>query len=393
MSPLHPTRRRFAGLLSAALSLLAAPRLGGAQEAPPSDRGIGGTGAFPPNDREDQGIGGTGVVGTIRRFGSIVVNDMRIGYEPDVRVTVDGRGARVADLRLGQVVRTAALRDGDRLVTRAIAVVSEVIGPVERHRGDVLTVLGQTIDLGDVPHRTAWPRGVRVRVSGLRRPDGSIAASLIERTRDRVDRVAGMLQASDDGKTLRIGRLVLRDVDRALAGQRIVVRGRARRGVLFATAAESETSILRALMSDRLSLEVFLERRGEHLHLGSGMAVDTAVALATLPEHQVVRAVVSATVEDGRVVVKRVDVVDHAGHTSSSSSGEAFGRANMPGGPGDPHGSAMQGFGQGRSPGVGDPGSFGGFGGPGGFGAPGGFGGFGAPGGFGGPGPGGGAAH
>ena len=50
--------------------MLALPTL---RRAPgqPSDRGIGGTG-FAPGD--DRGIGGTGVIGTIRKFGSIVVN-------------------------------------------------------------------------------------------------------------------------------------------------------------------------------------------------------------------------------------------------------------------------------------------------------------------------------
>ncbi|PJI51852.1 hypothetical protein CTI14_52480, partial [Methylobacterium radiotolerans] len=44
----------------------------------------------------DRGIGGTGVIGTIRRFGSIVVNDLRIAYPPEVEVRIDGTAATCA---------------------------------------------------------------------------------------------------------------------------------------------------------------------------------------------------------------------------------------------------------------------------------------------------------
>ena len=96
-----PTRRLVLRLLAgAALS----PGRAVAQEAP-RDQGIGGTGARPTEPpgqgvgqgvgqgtgEGDRGIGGTGVIGTIRRFGSIVVNDLRIAYPDDVTVRIDGR--------------------------------------------------------------------------------------------------------------------------------------------------------------------------------------------------------------------------------------------------------------------------------------------------------------
>jgi hypothetical protein len=97
------------------------------------DQGIGGTGIRPgPDDEGDRGIGGTGVVGTIRGFGSIIVNDLRIAYPADVPVTVDGRPARVEDLRVGQVVRALALPGENGLATAGIAVIHEVVGPVQR---------------------------------------------------------------------------------------------------------------------------------------------------------------------------------------------------------------------------------------------------------------------
>ncbi|MBE7245533.1 MAG: hypothetical protein INR63_11310, partial [Actinomycetospora chiangmaiensis] len=104
-----PNRRFVLRLLAGAATLPPAPAR--PQEAP-RDQGIGGTGMMrtdaprdPPLGEGDRGIGGTGVIGTIRRFGSIVVNDLRIAYPKDAEVRVDGAPAGIADLRIGQVVR------------------------------------------------------------------------------------------------------------------------------------------------------------------------------------------------------------------------------------------------------------------------------------------------
>ena len=85
-----PSRRSLLRLLlTATLGLTTLRRAPGQ----PSDRGIGGTG-FAPGD--DRGIGGTGVIGTIQKFGSIIVNDLRIAYAPDAEVNIDGRAAKLA---------------------------------------------------------------------------------------------------------------------------------------------------------------------------------------------------------------------------------------------------------------------------------------------------------
>ena len=325
----RPNRRRVLGWVSLAVGGLTSRRLG-AQEAP-VDRGIGGTGAAPPEDRGDQGIGGTGVVGTIRRFGSIVVNDIRIGYAPDVVVTIDGRAARVGDLRLGQVVRTVALTDGERFVTRAIAVTSEVIGPLERRVAHRLTILGQVIDIRALPRRPHWRLGERLRVSGLRRPDGVVVASLVEPTQERQDRIAGTVEQS--GGRLRVGGIALRNVPAALTGQRIVLKGHVIGGVFVASAVEPEVDLLQALMSPRLSLEVLLQRRGDRLRCGSGLEVDDAAFVAVVADHTLVRAVVSASVSAGRIVVDRVSVLDRVGHAEGAARNGASTPAATPAGP------------------------------------------------------------
>ncbi|KMO10044.1 hypothetical protein QR78_30955, partial [Methylobacterium indicum] len=93
----HPSRsaslsRRGLLRLLSGIGWLAAAGPAGAAGDKILDQGIGGTGIRPgPDDEGDRGIGGTGVVGTIRGFGSIIVNDLRIAYPPEVRVTIDGR--------------------------------------------------------------------------------------------------------------------------------------------------------------------------------------------------------------------------------------------------------------------------------------------------------------
>ena len=111
---LRPSRRHVLGLLASAAFL---PGRAPAQEAPIRDQGIGGTGARPTDTpgEGDRGIGGTGVIGTIRRFGSIVVNDLRIAYPDDVAVRIDGAPARASDLRVGHVVRVVARSEGTGL--------------------------------------------------------------------------------------------------------------------------------------------------------------------------------------------------------------------------------------------------------------------------------------
>src|ERR1043165_193242 len=183
-----------------------------------SDQGIGGTGISRGNDH---GIGGTGIVGVIQRFGSIFVNGERIGYAADVPVRIDGEAASVKALRIGHVARVVAQRQANgMLTTNRIDAVSEVVGPIESVKSGEMTVLGQKVAWTG---RENWRVGTQVAVSGLRRTDGVIVASLIEQRRNATARVTGPLERDRDG--LRIGGLRLEGVDAALVGQRVQAAG------------------------------------------------------------------------------------------------------------------------------------------------------------------------
>ncbi|MBX3642353.1 MAG: hypothetical protein KF720_04695 [Rubrivivax sp.] len=139
-------RRACPGLLTAALAAALVVGCGGGGLA----SGEGSTGGV--------GSGGTGTfaMGPISGYGSILVNGVRydisqLGAAP---VDDDGRPRDAASLQLGTVVRVEAGPIDDsvvppRAVARAVAVTSEVVGPVESALADAtgrtLQVAGQTV--------------------------------------------------------------------------------------------------------------------------------------------------------------------------------------------------------------------------------------------------------
>ncbi len=411
------SRRSLLALLAALPACICRPARG---IAGPGDQGIGGTGltASPQGDEDDKdrGIGGTGVIGTIRRFGSIIVNDLRIAYPKDVAVRIDGEEASASALKIGQVVRLVALETGGLFSTRRINVTSEVVGPIEKASAKSLTVLGQTVSLARLQKAQGrWRVGDQVAVSGLRRPGGAIVASLIEKRGSRLEQVAGPIGVAADGTPM-VGHLKLSGVDASLIGQRAVLRGALANGVFDVAHSESERALLGSQVR-KLSIEAYVERSANGLRLGSGLPVSGDDA--SLPIGHAVLAVLETKVGGGgelRVETVRFDRGGGSAGTGSRGPAGSGGGPPRPGGgmlngpgshggpldnPTGPHGDfhapaspggfggpdrmgAPEGFG-----GAGGIGAPGGFGGPGGTGAPGGFGGpggVGAPGGFGGPG-------
>ena len=364
------------------------------------DRGLGGTGAAPVDPSEtlgqDRGIGGTGVIGTIRRFGSILVNDLRVTFPADVSVSIDGRRASPRDLRLGHVVRVLARDRGGVLETRAIVADSEVVGPMEARVEDGLVVLGQRVVLGDGVALPRVRRGDVLAVSGLRRPDGAIVATLVERRRFAASRLNGPVTATPDG-ALAVGGTPVAGLAPELLGRRVALVGRLRGGA-FRTQSVTVAPPVPFAAATRLSLEAYVARAPEGLRLGSGLDVsaDAATLEADLPADLpagAVRAVVVARPDPaGRLDVLSLRVEhdtrgsgrgpgDPGRNTGSRPAGpEGPGRPGGPdaptgfGGPdggrggfgGGPGGGGMGGSGTGRGSGGGPGGGGAGGGGPGG---------------------------
>lgn len=303
---LPPHRRFVLHLLAGAAGLVP---FGARPQEAPRDQGIGGTGARPdpaptepPLGGGDRGIGGTGVIGTIRRFGSIIVNDLRIAYPKDVAVRIDDEPATADALKIGQVVHVVARPgEGGGLSTRRIDVTSEVVGPVEFAEPGRLVVLGQRVVTAGLAGE--WARGARVAVSGLRRPDGVIVASLVESRATGPDRVAGPVRREKGG--LAIGGLRLQGADALVPGRRALVTGRAEAGTMQVTmAALNGTPFPPGLK--QVSIEAYIGRAGRGLALGSGLAVAGKPGGA-VPRQGSVRAVLTASIApDGALTVERL---------------------------------------------------------------------------------------
>ena len=305
-----PNRRFVLRLLAGAAALL--PGSARPQENP-RDQGIGGTGmkmTDEPRDgtlgEGDRGIGGTGVIGTIRRFGSIIVNDLRIAYPPNVEVRIDGEPAKAADLKIGQVVHVVARPQRGGLGTQRIDVTSEVVGPVESVAPGRIVVLGQRVTTAGLAGD--WKPGARVAVSGLRRPDGVIVASLIEPRGSGLDRVAGPVRR-EAGGALAIGGLRLTGADALPPGQRAAVTGTTAGGTLSVTNA-AQVGLPFPPGLQRVSIEAYIGRVGGGLDLGSGLAVSGRAGLR-VPRQGSVKAVLTADIaRDGVLTMERLRIED-----------------------------------------------------------------------------------
>ena len=154
--------------------------------------GVGGTGLEPGSGtglEPGSGVGGTGLqlYGTVTALGSICVNGLRVVYEPDVAVQVDGRTADAEALAVGQVVWVDAVQRDDATRARRIEVWHALVGRIDARAPDGATlrlggrsveVLAETRIAGDRDHALAAGRSVAV--SGLWRDGDHVVATRID---------------------------------------------------------------------------------------------------------------------------------------------------------------------------------------------------------------------
>jgi hypothetical protein len=177
----------------------------------------------------DRGIGGTGFIGTITKFGSIFVNGAEIFYDPKIVVMVDGHRQPSSTLKVGYVahVTASATREG-KLTTKRIASDHELVGPIAALEADqsTATVLGQTVDIGSIDGYNSLTVGDWVAVSGLRRPEGTIVATLLETIPPTSAQIIGQITRSPDG-TAQIGSIkLIGSIADTFLNKRVIVRGK-----------------------------------------------------------------------------------------------------------------------------------------------------------------------
>lgn len=256
-------------------SLLMLPLLAsGAWASPEKRKPKAGTGG--DSTGLDNGIGGTGVVGTIRGFGSIIVNNLRITYPDHASVTIDDAPARISDMRVGHVARVVAKSRGGHYSTSVIAIYSEVVGPIESIDDRSLVVLGQNAEVNEDVSVDGLSVGDWVALSGLRRVDQTLCVSLIEKRNVGEARVAGILRRNLFGQ-LAVGSQTLRGQSDVDLGRRILARGRLLDGALELAAIDPDP--LEPLGVDEIALESYVALEGEDLVLAEGRSLPVGSSL------------------------------------------------------------------------------------------------------------------
>lgn len=202
MKPDSKIRNRVLGLLlSLTLALLPGVAVGGKAGGGIGGTGIegggGGIGGTGRKIANGAGIGGTGIAGfgQIDAFGSVFVNGREYTIDARTAISVDGRPASEAALKLGDIVLVRG--SGDPASRSAAAATIEVrhsvVGRIENIRdgGAVQTILGQTIKAapgarvtesgGAALALSALRSGDTVAVSAIQRADGRWSATQFER--------------------------------------------------------------------------------------------------------------------------------------------------------------------------------------------------------------------
>lgn len=168
------------------------------------------------NEREvEGGIGGTGIVGILTDFGSLIVSGNRIETDGATRFT-DGFGeVSGSSLAKGDSLTIEATTTPSGLLAKRVHVTHPLIGRIETLSGDgkTLRINGTNVQLAQGQRR--FNVGDRVAVSGLWRGD-SVEASGLSKARTNFDLVSGDLGIGGTG-TKRIGGVsVLRSDLRAI---------------------------------------------------------------------------------------------------------------------------------------------------------------------------------
>ena len=152
------------------------------------------------------GIGGTGIVGTLTDFGSLILNGLRVNVPVDLRVGTALGPVAQDRLAIGQTLTVEAETLTGSLIARRVDIMHPVIGRVGKVAAD-----GRLLEVAGVPVRVEpgavaqFREGAKVAVSGVWNQSEIIASriALVEDTPQVV--VAGTVRLSADTGEWRIG--------------------------------------------------------------------------------------------------------------------------------------------------------------------------------------------
>lgn len=160
------------------------------------------------DEEREGGIIGTGIVGTITKLGSIVVNDQHITFDEALPVNGAVPPITAARLQPGHIVAVIAQPRDTEWQARHIRQVLPLVGPIDAVGDTDITVLGTRVALGDLT--TDFAVGDWVAVSGLWQ-DRYVRASRLEPVPkpNREARISGTYFGTDDEGRYVIGETLI----------------------------------------------------------------------------------------------------------------------------------------------------------------------------------------
>lgn len=291
------------------------------------------------NGGDGEGIGGTGIIGIVADFGSIIVNDLRVGIDETAVVFVDGELGSVSDLRRGQLVFVEAFGSATSLVASRVSIRHEVIGPVTGLAPvlNEMLVLDQRIklapELGDLSTLNV---GDWVAVSGLRRPDGTIYGTRIDRREDSdIASVYGRygLDSGNKDHPVRIAGVNAYGLsaNEDWLGREVLLRGRLDEGRLTAAGLTPQIEIPFDGRLRNLSIASFVDRRDPQARL-RGLTVKRRPDVRSLQPDSIEVEDDTLMIMDGHIVSEslefQVERVREPAEASKPNEGETEADAN-----------------------------------------------------------------
>lgn len=173
-------------------------------------------------DREG-GLTGTGIVGEVTALGSIIVNDQRITFAPNMTVANRVAPKTAGALVPGDVVAVAVVPGNEGWTAEAISQLHPLIGPVSSVADNRFTVLGvDVLWRGAVPKTGDW-----VAISGFWARGDVIATGVETLAAQAVFSIQGSYRPSEDGKASMVGsvKLNIEPLRNANEGDAITVSG------------------------------------------------------------------------------------------------------------------------------------------------------------------------
>ena len=191
--------------------------------------------AFPARGETERppaegGLGGTGIVGTLMGFGSLLVNGLRVETDASTAYSSTLGAFDPQTLAIGQTLTIEAATEGAGLVAKRVHVTYPVVG-----RAEVLAGAGRLrvagIDVVAEPDgMTAVRPGTRVLVSGVWRDDVVVAGRIDPAPDVSTSAIAGAVRRDPRTGRLSLGGRPLQlaaGIETPEDGSFVTVRGRA----------------------------------------------------------------------------------------------------------------------------------------------------------------------